>query len=282
MDLFSQLQRRANRLIQSQPWVLFATPVLFAGGAFGLHWWLAEFLQAPFGTAAARDLGEGIGTFLTVIGIIYALILGFTFQQAFSRQIDLRSALRAEASSLWNLLLLGRAMGGAAQRGEIDRRVRAYVGYVLGAEFPPDEREPVEAAPMLFEILGVLHGLSADGVGDEVDRVTLAAIHDELRAATRARSDRLAISTRAIPRIHWFQIELLSTLVMIGFLLLDLQAPPLEALLLGLTASAITVLYMSLFDLDYPFAGLWRVEPKPLEALVRELDEPAALDAATQ
>ena len=272
MDLFTRLQRRVNRLIQLQPWVLFATPALAAAGAFALHWLLADLVQEPLGTAAARDLGEGIGTFLTVIGIIYALILGFTFQQAYSRQTDLRAALRAEASSLWNLLLLGRAMGGTAEQGEIDRRVRAYVEHVLGAEFPPEELEPAEAAPMLFEVLGVLHRLSADGVADEVDRVTLAAIHDELRAATRARSDRLAISTRPIPRIHWFQIELLSTLVMIGFLILDLRAPLLEALLLSFTTSAITVLYMSLFDLDYPFAGLWRVEPRPLEALRRELD----------
>ncbi|MCP3982816.1 MAG: DUF4239 domain-containing protein [bacterium] len=271
MDLFTRLQRTTNRLIQMQPWVLFATPVLSASVAFTLHRLLADLVQQPLGTGAARDLGEGIGTFLTVIGIIYALILGFTFQQAYTRQTDLRSALRAEASSLWNLLLLGRAMGGSSERGEIDRNVRTYVEHVLDVEFPPEHLEPAEAAPMLFEVLGVLHGLSADGVADEVDRVTLAAIHDELRAATRARSDRLAISTCPIPRIHWFQIELLSTLVMVGFLMLDLQAPLLEALLLSFTSSAITVLYMSLFDLDYPFAGLWRVEPEPLEALHREL-----------
>ncbi|MCP5058004.1 MAG: DUF4239 domain-containing protein [bacterium] len=275
MDPFSRLQKYVNQLIQSQPWVLFAAPALSASAAFAVHHLLADLVQEPLGTASAHDLGEGVGTFLTVIGIIYALILGFTFQQAYSRQIDLRTALRAEASSLWSLLLLGRAMGGSSERSEIDRRVRTYVGHVLDVEFPPDDLEPAEAAPILFEVLGVLHGLSADGVADEVDRVTLAAIHDELRAATRARSDRLAISTRPIPRIHWFQIELLSTLMMIGFLILDLRAPLLEALLLSFTASAITVLYMSLFDLDYPFAGLWRAEPRPLEALRRELDVPA-------
>ena len=113
--------------------------------------------------------------------------------------------------------------------------------------------------------------MSSDGVSDEVDRVTLDALHDELRTTTRARSERLSIAARHIPRIHWFQIELLSTLIIVGFLLLDMGAPLLEALLLGLTSGAITVLYLSLFDLDYPFGGLWRVEPLGLQRLRREL-----------
>ena len=68
------------------------------------------------------------------------------------------------------------------------------------------------------------------------------------------------------------QIELLSSLIMVGFLMLDLSAPLLEALLLGLTTGAIMVLYLSLFDLDYPFGGLWRVEPLGLRRLRRELE----------
>ena len=42
-------------------------------------------------------------------------------------------------------------------------------------------------------------------------------------------------------------------------------------LLLGLTTGAIMVLYLSLFDLDYPFDGLWRVEPLGLRRLRQEL-----------
>ena len=66
---------------------------------------------------------------------------------------------------------------------------------------------------------------------------------------------------------------MLSTLIMVGFLLLDMSAPLLEALLLGLTTGAIMVLYLSLFDLDYPFGGLWRVEPLGLQRLRHELGE---------
>jgi len=33
------------------------------------------------------------------------------------------------------------------------------------------------------------------------------------------------------------------------------------------------VLYLSLFDLDYPFGGLWRVEPLGLQRLRRELGD---------
>jgi hypothetical protein len=241
---------------------------------FALYPYLADPLQGSLHTAGAQDLGEGVGAFLTVVGVIYALIIGFTFQQAFGRQAELRQKLTAEASSLRNLILLtGTMRGGTAQKA-VGGHVLGYVEQLLDHEFPPDDAgDAVDAAPILYQIVPVLNEMSTDGISDKVDRITLNAIHDELRTTTRARSERLSIAARHIPRIHWFQIELLSTLIMVGFLLLDMSAPLLEALLLGLTTSAIMVLYLSLFDLDYPFGGLWRVEPLGLQRLRHELRE---------
>jgi hypothetical protein len=251
--------------------MLLAIPTVSGGATFLLYPVLAGPLQGSLGTAGAQDLGEGVGAFLTVVGVIYALIIGFTFQQAFGRQAELRQKLTAEASSLRNLLLLSGTMRVGTAQGTVAGHLRSYVEQLLDHEFPPEDE--VDAAPILYEIIPVLNEISADGTADAVDRITLNAIHDELRTTTRARSERLSIAARHIPRIHWFQIELLSTLIMVGFLLLDLHAPLLEALLLGLTTSAIMVLYLSLFDLDYPFGGLWRVEPLGLQRLRKELGE---------
>jgi hypothetical protein len=277
MDLFPEAQKGLNRIIQTQPWVLFLTPALAAVGFFLLHRLCADLVRNPLQLLEARDLGEGVGTFLTVVGVIYALILGFTFQRAFSRQNDLRHKLTTEASSLRNLLLLCGVMRARQRRGAIAHHVRDYVERLLKHEFPPQEENPTDTAAILYRIVPVLNEICADGIADDVDRVTLDAVHDELRSATRSRSERLTISARHIPRVHWFQIELLSALIMVGFLLLDLRAPRLEALLFGMTASAISVLYLSLFDLDYPFGGLWRVEPRALLALQRELAAQGAL-----
>jgi hypothetical protein len=227
--------------------------------------------------AEARDLGEGIGAFLTVVGVIYALIVGFTFQQSFARLTELRHKMTAEAGCLRNLTLLAGVMRAADRRPEVARHLLGYVERVLADEFPPSDSVSSEAPTLLYGVLPVLHEISADGAGDEVDRVTLDAIHEEIRSATRDRGERLTIALRRIPRVHWFQIELLSTLLVVGYLLLDLGAPLLEALLQGLTASAITVLYLSLFDLDYPFGGLWRVEPSALREIRDELRELAPI-----
>ncbi len=270
MELFLATQKALNRIIRTLPWMLLAIPTVAGGACFLLFPYLADPLQDWLGTAEARDLGEGVGAFLTVVGVIYALIIGFTFQQAFGRQAELRQKLTAEASSLRNLLLLSGTMRIGSAQETVAGHLRSYIDQLLGNEFPPENE--LDAAPTLYEIVPVLNEISADGDADEIDRITLNAIHDELRTTTRARSERLSIAARHIPRIHWFQIELLSTLIMVGFLLLDLQAPLLEALLLGLTVSAIMVLYLSLFDLDYPFGGLWRVEPLGLQRLRRQLE----------
>jgi hypothetical protein len=271
MEFFATAQKALNRTIRTRPWMLLAIPAVSGGAMFALYPYLADPLQEWLRTAGARDLAEGVGAFLTVVGVIYALIIGFTFQQAFGRQAELRQKLTAEASSLRNLILLTGTMRGGTAQNAVGGHVLGYVEQLLEHEFPPDET--VDAAPTLYRIIPVLNEISTDGVSDEVDRITLNAIHDELRTTTRARSERLSIAARHIPRIHWFQIEILSSLIMAGFLLLDMSAPLLEALLLGLTTGAIMVLYLSLFDLDYPFGGLWRVEPLGLQRLRHELRE---------
>jgi hypothetical protein len=269
MEPFQSAQRALNRIIRKRPWMLLAIPTVNGGAMFLIYPYLADPLQHALGTAGARDVAEGVGSFLTVVGVIYALIIGFTFQQAFARQAELRQKLTAEAGSLRNLLLLSGTMRVAAAQEAVADQLKSYVGQLLDHEFPP--RDTDDAAPILYGIVPVLNELSTDGSADAVDRITLDAIHDELRTTTRARSERVSIAARHIPRIHWFQIELLSSLIMAGFLLLDLSAPLLEALLLGLTTGAILVLYLSLFDLDYPFDGLWRVEPLGLQRLRKEL-----------
>jgi hypothetical protein len=269
MEVFQTAQKALNRIIRTRPWMLLVVPAVSGGAMFAVHPYLADPLQGSLGTAGAQDLGEGVGAFLTVVGVIYALIIGFTFQQAFSRQAELRQKLTAEASSLRNLLMLSGTMRVGTAQEVVAGHLLRYLAQLLDHEFPPEDA--VDAAPTLYQIVPVLNEISADGTDDAVDRITLNAIHDELRTTTRARSERLSIAARHIPRIHWFQIELLSTLIMVGFLLLDLRAPPLEALLLGLTTGAIMVLYLSLFDLDYPFGGLWRVEPLGLQRLRHEL-----------
>lgn len=271
MELFQTAQKVLNRIIRTRPWMLLVIPAAMGGAMVAAHPYLAGPLQISLETEGAVDLGEGVGAFLTVVGVIYALIIGFTFQQAFSRQAELRQKLTAEASSLRNLLVLSETMGVGSAHGTVAGHVHRYTAQVLDREFPPED--VVDATPVLYEIVPLLNLVSADGTDDAVDRITLAAVHDELRRTTRARSERLSIAARHIPRIHWFQIELLSTLIMVGFLLLDLHAPPLEALLLGLTTGAIMVLYLSLFDLDYPFDGLWRVEPLGLQRLRLELGD---------
>ena len=271
MDAFSKLQRGLNRAIRSQPWILMAVPAASAVGLFLFFQMATGFLRGPFGLASARDLGEGVGTFLTVIGVIYALIIGFTYQQGFARQDELRHTMTSEAGSLRNVLLLCESLRVWNQRQVLAGTLREYVDRLLAQEFPPAEQTSPDPAATLYQIVPLLNRASVDGISDAVDRVTLNAIHDELRAATRARSQRLAVARRHIPRIHWFQIELLSTLILVGYMLLDLNAPVLEATLFSLTGGAIFVLYMSLFDIDYPFDGLWQVSPDTLRAVREEL-----------
>ena len=74
MEPFQRAQRALNRIIRKRPWMLLAIPTVNGGAMFLIYPYLADPLQQALGTAGARDVAEGVGSFLTVVGVIYALI----------------------------------------------------------------------------------------------------------------------------------------------------------------------------------------------------------------
>ena len=58
-----------------------------------------------------------------------------------------------------------------------------------------------------------------------------------------------------------FAQRIISVLVLLGFLLVDLGAPKLEALLFSVVSACFVLVNSFLDDLSDPFGGSWNVEP---------------------
>lgn len=226
-----------------------------------------ELLDLPSPTV----LAESLSSYITVIGVIYALMVGFTFQQAVERHRDLRNSLHREAGSLHNILLLSEVMQEGEAAPIVAQSVGDYVNSNLEVANPSDPRL-TSAIHDLYGIIPHLNELASDDVDDEVDQVTLRAIHAELREVSRAQADRSAICYNRLPPAQWFSLWFLAFLLLMGFFLLDLESTIIESLLFTLVVGSVTVLMMIMVDLDKPLEGVWVVKSSALQWLLLEIE----------
>jgi hypothetical protein len=125
----------------------------------------------------------------------------------------------------------------------------------------------------IYSILDILNEIANDGLDDEVDRISLHAIHDELRNLSSHRCERMASSRQRMPHTQWFNLEFLAVLILIGFLMIDLTSAAIEALLFALSTGSISVLMLVIHDLDDPFNGIFRIDNSPYLELREEFSK---------
>jgi uncharacterized membrane protein (DUF485 family) len=106
-----EIIKTINRMSEKYPWLRLVVCILIMLVSYLLYISFVGWIRAPFRLLNATSLGEGIGIYMTIIGIIWALIISFTYQQAIHRQRAIHEALYSEASGLCNILLLVETMG---------------------------------------------------------------------------------------------------------------------------------------------------------------------------
>lgn len=89
-----------------------------------------------------------------------------------------------------------------------------------------------------------------------------------------ARSKRISAIAAELPLVQLNSQRIITIVVLLGFVLVDLGAPKLEALLFSAVSSTFVLLNIFLADLADPFGGSWNVDAarEELEALVDTLD----------
>ena len=98
---------------------------------------------------------------------------------------------------------------------------------------------------------------------------------------------RLLAPSHAFPQLPFIQTvaqRVITIVVLLGFVLVDLGAPKLEATLFAVTSSCFVLINIFLDDLSDPFSGTWNVDAArdELQALVQALQLGASDAEATR
>ena len=272
------------QVIRGYGWSLLTLPITFLGYLYS-----SRALDALLVNVLSfnRASGDAFGPFVTLLGLVYSILLAQIYSYYFARQGVIQDCLYQELAALKTLseaieLLAERYVPIAQRRTELLEILLTQARALLACGFTPEVRLLSRSSAELLTLLDVLEEGCSGASGSRARSGARSGSHDVRRLCTNAvesiwsaRSTRVSAIAAELPRIQTFAQRVVSVAVLLGFVLVDLGAPRLEALLFACLTAIFVLINIFISDLSDPFGGSWSVEPArdELKELVATLSQ---------
>lgn len=210
---------------------------------------------------------HAFGPFVTLLGLVYSVILAQIYTYLFDRQSAIQEALFDEVSALRTLkgcvdvIATTGSPQAAAHATTLLGVLRAHATHLLRFDGAiREEDRTAEPLVMLLSRLETAESESRRRVPSSHPTALLGIAAHSVSRVALARSRRFAAISAELPRVQTLTARLIASVLLFGFVLVDLGAPKLEALLFGILAAAFFLISSFLSDLADPFGGSWSVE----------------------
>ncbi|MGY1692341.1 bestrophin-like domain [Geodermatophilus sp. SYSU D01105] len=210
-----------------------------------------------------------VGFIIAVVGVIYAVLLGFVVIVTWEAFNEAESIVGQEASTLRSMYRESAAFP-PESREQVHDLVRQYAAEVVEAEWPAmAEAEPGD--PRVGDVLDEMAlVISSVPVTTPAQQEFVGAETQRLSELVALRSQRLDFADRGIPGVLWTAL-VVGGVVTVGFaLLFGLQRAVLHSLMVGSLAALVGVLFFVTLMINYPFAGDVAVEPEPFHRVLAD------------
>ena len=203
--------------------------------------------------------GDGFGVMQAVVGLVFSVMIGQTYEYYFARQGAIQDAAFEESVALWRLWeTLGATLADERALRSGERMIKAYADHLLDGGLS-------NAATLIVELdiggktvkLGDLLRLVADG--PITSESSAAAVHQTLRDVHRCAAKRISNINADLPLLQWRTLETLALFIGASFSLVSLDNEWVEAVVFASGVAATALFYFVLRDLSDPFSGHWSV-----------------------
>ncbi len=210
------------------------------------------------------------GFIYAVLGVVYAVLLGFTTIVVWEDFDLARSTTESEANELAELFWLARELP-EPQGEQIQELARTYANVVIGEEWSlmKQGQASQRAWALTDEMRSTVYAFEPDTGAEEVlyDQ-GLQRIHD----LVDQRRLRLLEASQGIPHVLW-GVLVVGGVIVVGFTyLFGLENTRSHTLMIAALAAIIALVLFTIYALDHPFGGITQVEPDSFE-LARETFE---------
>lgn len=217
---------------------------------------LLNFLWPP---ARRRVHNDVIGWQISIIGTIYAVMIGFMLYAVWANFQTADANVNGEANALVNLFRTAEGLP-TAQRSAIEIAAVNYSNAVVTKEWPAMSRDevPQAAKPFIIQMWAILSQTPAQTSSEQA---SLQQAMQELSILTRHRRLRILDSETGMPTILW-TVLVIGGIITIGSCgLIGTENIALHFTLLVAVSLLISLALVAIADIDRSFQGGVHVTP---------------------
>jgi hypothetical protein len=204
-------------------------------------------------TLDARRRHHEVGSqVFQLIGVLFAVILAFVFNEVWSQYNTAAQAISSECGALHGAAMLANALPAKEGRA-INEAILAYTHEVVDTEWPTmaNERRSIEAAHDLRTVIDVAARLSTTRPSDVTTQTEILSLLSQAHAHRETRTFQLDLG---LPAAMWLVLVVFS-LFLTGFVILAGIEPPGSVVFASSFAALIVAVLVLVRMLDYPFEG---------------------------
>jgi hypothetical protein len=240
--------------------IVFVATFLIAGGVYLIVTRLAETEWAR----AFKAVSPGL---LPVLGVLFALLVGFIAVEVWSNFDKAKAAVATEASALRAVVLLARTFPDE-QKTRTEALINRHIEEAVNKEWPEMAHQRATLSTLPTALIEELHDMLAMHPADDSQRLAQPEMIRALHTALEARRHRIVISESSVGAVKWVGILLqaLCTLVAIAMVHSDNRRTCAITLTLFATGVALSVLLIAAYS--RPFTGEISVTPELLKQVI--------------
>lgn len=240
---------------------LSISSVALLGGGILAALALVAMIRRWFPAETLRAAHVATGTMLSVVGTLYAVLLGLVVVDAMVRFERAMEKVQQESNSLADIFLLADRFP-EPQRSRIRELCRTYAQQVVDLEWPL-----MACGQMSVEArrtgLAIAKGLDGFEPTTESQKLVFPLILEQARQLWDLRRDRATSVQFGIPAVEWVTLIIGAVVVVFFVGLFRVEPAGLQAMLTGFAALVIGLNLYLLALFGYPFAGDLSVSKRP-------------------
>ena len=210
----------------------------------------------------------GYAVFLQ-LGVIFAVLLAFVFNNVWSDYNVASQAIDSECASLHGIAILSDRLPSPARNAILDD-LHAYLTTVLNREWPDmQRRNESQAAGARFQLLWQTVETVDTGPADNQIRGQLLSL---LAAAHQSRETRLFQMTQGVPGLVWSLLIIFVSGLIGCMLVFAAEASISKAVLVGVFTSSLTLALLTVHVLDFPFESALQLPSRDFNETLEKVD----------
>ncbi len=241
--------------------------VIVTSTAAGTLAWLVRRIVPVDMLRRHHEMG---GAVFLQLGVVFAVLLAFVFNEAWNGYEAAAEAINGECGALHGAAILADNLPGP-ERARMERAIHDYITVVIGTEWKAmGARENSAAATASFEaMLSTAAKLPAESARMEALKPHIVEL---LTHAHQERETRLFQLTLGVPTMIWCLLGLFSVILISFLFAFGIDYVASQVAFVAVFAAMLCFALLTVRMLDFPFEGPLRLPPSDFQATLVKVD----------